>query len=53
MSTSHQTELPEAHLLPVADFIKDDGRLFGAKRRVAGLKLTATDMDWSHGNGPR
>lgn len=44
-------ELPEAHLLPVADFVKDDVHIFGAKRRIAGLKLTATDMDWSHGNG--
>jgi len=44
--------LAEAHLVPVADFVKDDVRIFGAKKRIAGLKLTATDMDWSHGNGP-
>jgi len=44
--------LPEAHLVPVADFVKDDVHKFGAKKRIAGLKLTATDMDWSHGNGP-
>jgi uncharacterized protein (TIGR03083 family) len=24
----------------------------GSKKRVAGLKLTATDLDWSHGTGP-
>jgi uncharacterized protein (TIGR03083 family) len=45
-------DLPETHLVPVADFVRDDVRIFGAKQRIAGLKLTATDMDWSHGNGP-
>jgi uncharacterized protein (TIGR03083 family) len=24
----------------------------GSKKRIAGLKLTATDVDWSHGAGP-
>ena len=45
-------DLPEAHLVSVADFVKDDVHIFGAKKRIAGLKLRATDMDWSHGNGP-
>jgi len=45
-------DLPEAHLVPVADFVKDDVHIFGAKKRIAGLKLTAADMDWSHGTGP-
>ena len=45
-------DLPEAHLVPVADFVKNDVHIFGAKKRIAGLRLTATDMDWSHGNGP-
>ena len=45
-------DLPEAHLLPVADFVTDDVHVFGAKKRIAGVKLTATDMDWSHGSGP-
>ena len=45
-------DLPETHLVPVADFVKDDVHIFGAKRRIAGFKLTATDMDWSHGHGP-
>jgi uncharacterized protein (TIGR03083 family) len=45
-------DLPETHLRPVADFLKEDVHLFGAKKRITGLKLTATDMDWSHGNGP-
>jgi uncharacterized protein (TIGR03083 family) len=25
----------------------------GAKKRIAGLHLTASDLDWSHGSGPR
>ena len=45
-------DLPEAHLVPVADFVKDDVHRFGAKKRIAGFRLTATDMDWSHGHGP-
>ncbi len=45
-------DLPEAHLVSVADFVKDDVHIFGAKKHIAGLKVTATDMDWSHGNGP-
>jgi hypothetical protein len=36
----------------VADFVKDDIHLFAAKKRIAGLQLTDTDMDWSHGHGP-
>lgn len=45
-------DLPEAHLVAVADLVKDDVHIFGAKKRVAGLRLTATDIDWSHGHGP-
>jgi hypothetical protein len=50
--TSVKRDLPEAHLIPVAEFVKDDVHIFGAKRRIGGLKLTATDMDWSYGIGP-
>jgi uncharacterized protein (TIGR03083 family) len=44
-------DLPEAHLIPVADFVTTSF-IFHAKKRIAGFKLTATDMDWSHGHGP-
>jgi uncharacterized protein (TIGR03083 family) len=44
-------DLPEAHLVPVADFVTTSF-IFHAKRRIAGFTLTATDMDWSHGHGP-
>jgi uncharacterized protein (TIGR03083 family) len=43
--------LPEARLRPVADFVTTTF-IFRAKRRITGLTLTATDMDWSHGQGP-
>jgi uncharacterized protein (TIGR03083 family) len=44
--------LPEAHLLAVASFVKDDRLRFHTKRRIAGLTLRATDVDWSYGHGP-
>lgn len=36
----------------VADFYKDSNLVIGAKRRIAGVRLTATDTEWSHGDGP-
>ncbi len=47
-----ERDLPEGHLVPVAEFVREDRHRFGAKRRIAGLKLTATDVEWSCGNGP-
>jgi len=39
-------------LLLVADFVKDDRLILHAKKRISGLKLTVTDIDWSNGDGP-
>jgi uncharacterized protein (TIGR03083 family) len=36
----------------VANFYKGSNLLIGAKNRIAGLKLRATDADWTHGEGP-
>jgi uncharacterized protein (TIGR03083 family) len=36
----------------VADFYKGSNIVVGAKKRIAGLQLQATDADWSHGDGP-
>ena len=47
-----ERDLPEGHLVPVAEFVSADRHRFGAKRRIAGLTLTATDVAWSCGNGP-
>jgi uncharacterized protein (TIGR03083 family) len=45
--------LPEDRARQVADHLKDQGaRFLPAKKRVDGLRLVATDIDWSTGNGP-
>lgn len=41
----------EDHLIPVAGFVQSTF-VFGAKKRTLGLRLSATDMDWAHGDGP-
>jgi uncharacterized protein (TIGR03083 family) len=41
-----------AHLTTVADFYTGSNLLIGAKNRIAGIRLHATDADWSHGSGP-
>lgn len=43
---------PEAALVAVADSWKNSNILIGAKRRIAGLRLRATDGAWTHGDGP-
>jgi uncharacterized protein (TIGR03083 family) len=43
--------MPHAALLPVADFIVS-ATGFGTRRRIAGLRLEASDIQWSTGNGP-
>lgn len=43
---------PEAALVAVADSWKNSNLLIGAKRRITGLRLRATDTRWEHGAGP-
>jgi uncharacterized protein (TIGR03083 family) len=43
---------PEAALVAIADSWKNSNILIGSKRRIAGLRLEATDAGWSHGDGP-
>ncbi|MGS0685462.1 maleylpyruvate isomerase family mycothiol-dependent enzyme [Nakamurella sp. GG22] len=43
---------PVATTRQAADFYKNSNLLIGAKNRIAGVKLVATDTDWSHGSGP-
>ena len=45
-------EHPEEHLVTLAELYKKTGAPLRAKKRVAGLKLQATDVDWSTGEGP-
>ncbi|HET6214681.1 MAG TPA: maleylpyruvate isomerase family mycothiol-dependent enzyme [Micromonosporaceae bacterium] len=43
---------PIEHVLAVADFYKNSNLLIGAKNRIAGVTLRATDAGWQHGTGP-
>ena len=43
---------PEGALVAVADSWKNSNLLIGAKRRITGLRLRATDSSWVHGDGP-
>jgi len=42
----------EAALREVADFYKGSNLIIGAKKRIAGLQVKSTDVDWSTGTGP-
>jgi uncharacterized protein (TIGR03083 family) len=46
----HQS--PEEAVVAVADFYKGSNLIVGAKRRITGLRLVATDSSWRHGDGP-
>jgi uncharacterized protein (TIGR03083 family) len=43
---------PTAAVVQVADFYQGSNLLIGSKRRIEGLTLRATDVEWSHGTGP-
>jgi len=43
---------PTDSMARVADFYKGSNLLIGSKKRIAGLKLEATDTEWSTGEGP-
>jgi uncharacterized protein (TIGR03083 family) len=45
-------DYPTDAVLQTANFYKNSNLIIGAKTRIAGLKLRATDTDWSHGDGP-
>ena len=45
-------EHPAEHLVLLAEMYKKTGLPLYGKKRVAGLKLKATDVDWSTGDGP-
>jgi uncharacterized protein (TIGR03083 family) len=45
-------EHPAEHLVTLAELYKKTGVPLRAKKRLEGLKLTATDVDWSTGDGP-
>jgi uncharacterized protein (TIGR03083 family) len=43
---------PKEAAVQVANFYKGSNLLIGAKNRIAGLRLRATDIQWQHGAGP-
>ncbi|MGN6677930.1 MAG: maleylpyruvate isomerase family mycothiol-dependent enzyme [Streptosporangiaceae bacterium] len=43
---------PTDALVQTANFFKGSNLIIGTKRRIAGLKLRATDTEWSTGDGP-
>ena len=45
-------EYPADALVQAADFYTGSNLIIGAKRRIDGLTLRATDAEWSHGSGP-
>jgi uncharacterized protein (TIGR03083 family) len=45
-------QYPVDAVIRVADFFKGSNLLIGAKNRIAGLTLRATDAEWSTGSGP-
>ncbi len=50
--TGMTRSVPEATLLTVAEMMKGIGFPLQAKRRIAGLRMSTTDSDWSAGDGP-
>ena len=43
---------PTDAVVQTANFFKGSNLIIGTKRRIAGLKLRATDAEWSTGDGP-
>jgi len=45
-------EIPAEVLIRVLDFYRNTQLLIGAKKRIAGLRLAASDLEWQTGAGP-
>jgi uncharacterized protein (TIGR03083 family) len=43
---------PTDAVVQVADFMRGSNLIIGTKKRIAGLTLQATDVDWRRGEGP-
>jgi uncharacterized protein (TIGR03083 family) len=51
--TGHSRQVPEERLRRALELVRTEGTpMFSPKKNVAGLKLVATDIDWSGGDGP-
>ena len=45
-------EHPADHLVALADFYRTTGPPLRGRKRIGGLRLEATDIDWACGDGP-
>ena len=45
-------DYPLDAVVRVLEFYKNSNLIVGAKKRIAGLSLKATDASWTHGTGP-
>lgn len=45
-------QIPEERLVAALGVAPGLGGFVGSKKRAAGLRLVATDLEWSHGDGP-
>jgi uncharacterized protein (TIGR03083 family) len=45
-------EYPREAVVEVAEFYKGSNLVIGAKRRITGVRLRATDAEWTTGEGP-
>lgn len=43
---------PPDHYAAGLEYLKDVQPVLGTMERIAGLRISATDADWSHGDGP-
>jgi uncharacterized protein (TIGR03083 family) len=51
--TGHGREVPEDRLRRALSLIRTEGSpMYNPKKKVSGLRLHATDVDWSEGDGP-
>jgi len=50
LGITHEVQVD--HAVAVADFYKNSNLVVGAKKRIAGVTLKATDADWTNGSGP-
>jgi uncharacterized protein (TIGR03083 family) len=48
-----RAEHPAEHLVTLAEMYRNTGAPLHGKRRSAGLKFVATDVEWSAGDGPQ
>jgi uncharacterized protein (TIGR03083 family) len=45
-------EIPEERVRTCLDYVVNTNLAVGGKKRAAGVRLVATDIDWTHGDGP-